>query len=89
MSSAEHIKIPPCPSPTSPGPLAPLSEIGTHLQVFHFVAWRKQGMQVVYEAYMKKGLMCAYHVFASLPHLEKQYDDGSWLAKTNAVMKQC
>ena len=59
------------------------------VQVFHFVAWRKQGMQVVYEAYMKKGLMCAYHVFASLPHLEKQYDDGSWLAKTNAVMKSC
>jgi hypothetical protein len=58
-------------------------------QVFHFVAWRKQGMQVVYEAYMKKGLMCAYHTFASLPHLEKQYDDGSWLARTTAVMKTC
>lgn len=53
------------------------------------MAWRKQGMQVVYEAYMKRGVMCAYHVFASLPHLEKQYDDGSWLQKTNSVMKAC
>lgn len=59
------------------------------VQVFHFVAWRKQGMQVVYEAYMRKGLMCAYKVFASLPHEEDDYEDKKWLSRTEAVYKSC
>lgn len=74
--------------PVEPDNVADFVRIGT--KVFHFVAWRKQGMQVVYEAYMKKGLMCAYHVFASLPHLEKDYkNDDTWVQRTAAVMKSC
>ena len=61
----------------------------TAMQVLHFVAWRKLGMQIVYEAYMQKGLMCAYKTFASIPHLEKEYDNSNWLAKSQAVIKAC
>lgn len=46
-------------------------------------------MQVVYEAYMQKGLLCAYHVFASLPHLEKEYEDKAWLQRSSAMIKSC
>ena len=60
-----------------------------HPQVFHFVAWRKLGMQAVYEAYMQKGLLCSYKVFAGLPHVEKDYDDKSWMQRTEAIMKAC
>lgn len=31
-------------------------------QVLHFVAWRKVGMQVVYEAFMQRGVEAAYKV---------------------------
>ena len=59
------------------------------MQVFHFVAWRKLGMQIVYEAYMTKGLMCAYKTFASIPHLEKEYESSTWLSRSQAVMNAC
>ena len=32
------------------------------MQVLHFVAWRKVGMQVVYDAFMQKGIEGAYKV---------------------------
>ena len=38
---------------------------------------------------MQKGLLCSYKVFAALPHLEKEYDDKSWMQRTEAVMKAC
>ena len=49
------------------------------MQVLHFVAWRKVGMQVVYDAYMQKGIQAAYRVYATLPHEEKGYSNSSWL----------
>lgn len=46
-------------------------------------------MQVVYEAYMQKGLLCAYKVFAALPHVEKGYDDKAWMQRTESVLRAC
>lgn len=57
--------------------------------MFHFVAWRKIGMQIVYEAYMQSGLLCAYKTFASLPHKEDDYEDKNWLMRSQAVMNGC
>ena len=56
-------------------------------QVFHFVAWRKVGMQIVYEAYMQKGLQAAYNTYAALPHEEDGYNDPSWLSRAQAALK--
>ena len=38
------------------------SSKGRAAQVLHFVAWRKVGMQVVYEAFMQRGVEAAYKV---------------------------
>lgn len=46
-------------------------------------------MQVVYEAYLQRGLICAYKTFASLPHKEKGYKDKNWLSRSQAVIKSC
>ena len=45
---------------TVDGQAAPAKSAG--MQVLHFVAWRKVGMQVVYEAFMQKGIEAAYKV---------------------------
>ena len=46
-------------------------------------------MQIVYEAFMQKGLMCAYEVFAALPHKEQEYEDNKWLQRTQSVLRSC
>ena len=44
--------------------------VAAHVKVLHFIAYRKLGMQRVYEAYMADGLQGAYAAWASLPHTE-------------------
>lgn len=44
-----------------------------HVKVIHFIAYRKLGMQDVYDAYMADGLQGAYTAWAALPHTEDGY----------------
>lgn len=44
-----------------------------HVKVFHFIAYRKLGMQRVYDAFMTNGIEGAYAAWASLPHSENGY----------------
>ena len=46
-----------------------------HVKVMHFIAYRKLGMQVVYDAFMEKGLEGAYEAWAGLPHSEAGYEN--------------
>ena len=48
------------------------------MQTLHFVAWRKVGMELVYQAYMQKGTEAAYAAWAALPHTESGYNSTSW-----------
>lgn len=48
--------------------------VAAHVKVFHFIAYRKLGMQRVYDAYMTAGLEAAYTAWAALPHTEEGYD---------------
>lgn len=43
------------------------------VKVFHFIAYRKLGMQRVYDAFMASGLEGAYSAWAALPHTEDGY----------------
>ncbi len=43
------------------------------VKVFHFIAYRKLGMQRVYDAFMAEGLEAAYSAWAELPHTEDGY----------------
>lgn len=45
------------------------------VKVFHFIAYRKLGMQRVYDAYMDGGLEAAQKAWAALPHDEDGYDN--------------
>ena len=50
--------------------------------MLHFIAYRKLGMQRVYDAYMADGLQGAYAAWAALPHTEEGYDrDESFAAE--------
>ena len=44
-----------------------------NVKVFHFIAYRKLGMQRVYDAFMADGLDAAYSAWAELPHTEDGY----------------
>lgn len=44
-----------------------------HVKVLHFIAYRKLGMQQVYDAFMAEGLHGAYAAWAALPHTEDGY----------------
>ncbi|KAK9816820.1 hypothetical protein WJX72_005362 [[Myrmecia] bisecta] len=44
-------------------------------RAFHFVAFRKLGMQPVYDALMKHGIKAAWEAWVELPHSEDGYKD--------------
>ena len=44
------------------------------VKVFHFVAYRKLGMQRVYDAFIAQGLPGAQQAWAALPHTEDGFD---------------
>ena len=47
--------------------------VDAHVKVFHFIAYRKLGMQRVYDAFMADGIQGAYGAWADLPHTEDGY----------------
>jgi hypothetical protein len=51
------------------------------VKVFHFIAYRKLGMQRVYDAFMASGLDGAYSAWAALPHTEAGYQADPSFAK--------
>ena len=55
------------------------------MQTLHFVAWRKVGMDLVYQAYLKGGTDAAYTAWAALPHEESGYNNTNWKAAAALV----
>ena len=45
------------------------------VKVFHFIAYRKLGIQLVYDAFMEGGLEQARKAWAELPHDEDGFDN--------------
>ena len=45
------------------------------VKVFHFVAYRKLGMQRVYDGFLSEGLEGAQKAWAALPHDEDGFDN--------------
>jgi len=52
-----------------------------NVKVFHFIAYRKLGMQLVYDAFMVNGVEGAYSAWAALPHTEDGYKADPSFAK--------